>query len=119
RAGTITWGEVLRWPEHVSKTKDGAGSYVFGELAVCRCPDCGGKTEKRMRNATSVINRSVLTLDVDHPAEDFIDAVELLVPWAGLVHTTFSSAPDEPRYRILLPLSRSVAPDEYHALASI
>jgi hypothetical protein len=53
-------------------------------------------------------------LDADSPGPDFLDDVDLaLMGVAYIIHTTFSSAPDAPRYRLIIPTDRVLDPEEF------
>lgn len=86
------------------KIKD-VGGYVGGYLR-------GGK-----RNITSVVHRQILTLDIDfahiHLWEDFT----LQFDNAAILHATHKHCADSPRYRLIMPLSREVSPEEYVAIS--
>lgn len=101
--GVITWDEFLGWCQTPDNKKE-AGNYVFGRLN-------GDRRTKRTIEA-----RSAVTLDVDFPSESFQVDVQMLdfhLVW----HTTYSSTPQSPRYRIIIPLDREVSPAEYEAAA--
>lgn len=117
--GTITWDEILAWME-VPANKKESGSYILGKLRPSTVTHRGSETPCRNlhRLKAAVDLRGALTLDVDHPGEDFAEKVELLLSYAAVLHTTYSSTPEEPRYRLIIPLDRTVAPDEYHTAAS-
>ena len=100
----IEWQDVLRWVDSPSGRKD-CGNYLFGKL------------RGTVRSNTTVVSRSALTLDVDHPSTDFIDDFLMVANFAFLAHTTYSASPSEPRYRLIVPLDREVTPDEYTAAA--
>lgn len=102
--GTVTWGEILSWMEQPADKKE-CGNYLLGTLK-------GNK-----RNKTSIMSRDALTLDVDAPEAGILDDLELL-GYTVLYHTTYKSTPDVPRYRLIIPLDRSVAPDEYYVAAA-
>lgn len=95
------------------------GNYLFGTLRETSVVHPGTRTpcNNLHRNKTAVVSRSVLALDIDYPSAGFLDAVDLLIPGRYIVHPTYSSTQDEPRYRLLVPLDRDVAPDEYHHAA--
>lgn len=103
----IEWDDIVAWcdPAHLASSKTAAGCYVLGAL------------NRRRRCATAVTERSGLTLDVDHPSDGFLQRYLDNADWLSLWHTTFSSTPSEPRYRLIIPFSRPVAPDEYVTLA--
>lgn len=102
--GTTTWSEILSWMDAPADHKE-CGNYVLGALKGNR------------RTKTSIASRGVLTLDVDSPDKGFLTDVAML-GYAVLAHTTFKSTPDVPRYRLLIPLDRTVAPDEYYTAAA-
>ncbi|CAH1192984.1 DNA primase [Glutamicibacter phage Montesquieu] len=105
-ATELTWGEILNWAEHQVGSRKECGNYMLGRLKGTR------------RVKTAVISRSGVTLDIDTPGADFLQSVELLLPeCAALVHTTYSSTPDNLRWRLIIPLSREVTPHEYTLVA--
>lgn len=104
RQESISWEGILAWMETPAKTK-ACGNYVLGALKGNR------------RTKGTILSRSALTLDVDHPDEGFDQLVRDTLPYAVLVHTTYSSTPGKPRYRMIIPTDRSLAPDEYYAAA--
>jgi putative DNA primase/helicase len=110
----VTWDEVCRWPETPADTKD-SGGYLFGTLRETtdvhkgRTEPCTGLHRRK----DAIVSRSVIACDVDFPALGFLERVELTFPYAALIHTTYSSSPDDLRYRLLVPTDRELAPDEY------
>lgn len=114
----VTWAELLGWMDTPADTK-ACGNYVLGTLTpttVRHRADADPCTDLH-RNKLAVVSRGVLTLDVDHPEADFLDRVRAL-PYAVALHTTFSSTPTAPRYRMWVPVDRELAPDEYVTAAS-
>jgi hypothetical protein len=123
KQGLVTWADIIGWLDDPADTKE-AGNYVFGSLTPTTVDHPKGKKGcyGLHRRKGAIAERSILSLDVDSPAGDsetFPSSVEELVPAAAIVHTTYSSTPDEPRYRVLIPLDRSVAADEYFELATV
>lgn len=118
KAGTITWGELTEWMGSPANRK-AAGNYLLGELSVTTVAhdkdDPDDKCTNLHRRKDAVVSRSAISLDIDSPERTFADAVELAFPYAGLMHTTYSSSPDAPRYRLIIPVDRELAPDEYVA----
>lgn len=103
--GKMTWGELREKLCHPADRKE-CGSYLLGTL------------RDGLRRSTHLLSRSCLTLDIDHPASDFlIKLYDVLSDYQFLWHTTWRSAPDEPRYRILVPLDCDVYPDLYSSIA--
>lgn len=118
---TVTWGDVCDWVASPAAKKE-AGNYLLGTLRPTTVVHDPSKPKEKCTNThrrkDAVVSRSALSLDIDKAELDFADKVELLFPHAALIHTTFQSTPDAPRYRLLIPLDREVLPDEYIALAT-
>lgn len=77
-------------------------SYIAGEL------------EGHYRNHTNVINRSMLTLDLDGVLESGFKALcASLSGFYYLWHTTYSHSAEKPSYRVLVPLAEPVTPEQY------
>lgn len=122
KPGTITWGQILSWADDVALVKE-SGGYVLGTFRKT-LRDHPAPGEKRdcegyHRTKDAVVSRAVLALDADYPPESLPDTVELTTDWAAFIHTTYSSTPDTPRYRMLLPLDRAVDPQEYGMIADV
>lgn len=77
----------------------------------------GGTLKGGRRKTDSVVWRQVVTLDADYIKGDFWAAVETMLGCACVVYSTHKHSPQNPRLRLVLPLSRPVAPDEYQAVA--
>jgi len=90
--------------EEQSKIKD-AGGYVGGYLR-------GGK-----RNPQNVMHKQLLTLDIDFAHGEFWSDFQMQFDNAAVLHATHSHHESSPRFRLLIPLSREVTPDEYVAIA--
>ena len=106
QAGSITWRALVARLSTPEDHKD-CGGYVLGRLLG------------EARRKTTIIDRNTVTLDADSnpDLQDICEKLDVL-GYAAVVHSTYGSAPDGLRLRILIPLSRRVAPDEYHAIAS-
>ena len=91
--------------EQKTDVKD-VGGYVAGEMNANR------------RSKSALVNRSIITIDVDDaPSEDWMFSYSCLFIPKHLVHSTHTSTKEHPRFRILIPLTRPVNPDEYRYLA--
>ncbi len=106
-------GETLRQyteasKEDRSKLKD-VGGYVGGRLLNGR------------RKPANVVHRQLLTLDVDFLDEDqgrdLWEYFTLVFNCSAVLHSTHSHTSKKPRYRLIIPLSRECASDEYAALS--
>ena len=70
------------------------------------------------RKAVNVVSRSAITLDLDFAPYDFWDTFTFVYPdVAACLYSTHSHTPEQPRYRLIIPLGRDVSPDEYEAIA--
>jgi hypothetical protein len=118
--GSVTWGEIVAWLDTPAQVKE-CGGYILGELRETTIRHPGAKRDCTglHRSKAGIASRSALTLDADTPDPKLPEQIELLTDYSAIVHTTFSSIPDQPRYRVILPLSRPVTPEEYHALATV
>ena len=76
----------------------------------------GGVLKDGVRSAVTVVVRSLLTLDVDNASLTFLDEYLALSPYETLIYTTHGHMPSAPRYRLVIPLTRDVSPEEYNAI---
>lgn len=82
----------------------------------------GGQFADHRRQETSLVCRSMLTIDMDKLPEG-VDIVDLendlvfSVPYAFVAYSTFSHTPERPRIRLIVPLSRDVTPAEYREVS--
>lgn len=87
-----------------SKIKD-VGGYVGGYLR-------GGR-----RKPENVLHRQLITLDIDNAHNDFWSIYTMQFGNAAVLHSTHKHAAASPRYRLVMPTSREMAPDEYAAVS--
>lgn len=102
-----SWTTFVRWlkPDQPAASKE-IHPYVGGTLANGR------------RTARTVEQRFFLTLDADYAEPDF--PVEVAIQFTEtpyILHTTWRHSVEAHRYRLILPLSRGVTPNEYKELA--
>lgn len=90
--------------EEQSKIKD-VGGYV------------GGYLRQGKRNPENIVHRQVMTLDIDFAHVDFWEDFTLQFENAALIHATHKHCEANPRYRLIMPLSREASPDEYVAVS--
>ena len=79
----------------------------------------GGKLKGTKRGVSEVLFRSMLTLDLDKAKVGFIDKFAAESRYLSCLYTTHSHTKEEPRCRVIVPLSRDVTPDEYNAIARL
>lgn len=100
-----TYEEYRKSPKSVQDDTKDVGGFVGGTLK-------GGR-----RKTEAVMWRQLITLDADFIKGDFWTSVELMYDFACLAYSTHSHTPDNPRIRLVVPLSRAVSPDEYQAIS--
>lgn len=77
----------------------------------------GGHLKEGKRRNGYVVNRSIISLDADFAPIDFWNDIELATDYAILAYSTHKHTPKKPRLRLLIPLQRTVTPEEYEAVA--
>lgn len=77
----------------------------------------GGYLKGNRRKRETVVCRSMLTMDADHAEIGFIDRFASKCRYSSCLYTTHGHTPEQPRCRIIVPLTRDITPDEYVALA--
>ena len=89
-------------------TKDGP-NYIAGRLLDYAKP----------RGKGNIIDRSAVVLDCDDATPDSVKALCEAVKnlnVRSVVHSTYSSTPEAPRVRVVIPLDTNVVPGDYVAL---
>ncbi|ADH98302.1 virulence-associated E family protein [Salisediminibacterium selenitireducens] len=81
------------------------GGFVAGVLT-------GGR-----RKVDTVERRSMIALDGDRIDSNFLDTYEEKAPYSSVLYATHSSTDEQPRVRILFPLTRDVTPEEFVAVS--
>jgi len=70
------------------------------------------------RDSQNFIARHAITFDFDHVTIDtWGDVINAWSELAFVVYTTFSHRPDQPRFRVVMPLSRPAGFDEFQAVS--
>ncbi len=100
-----TAAEYARMTKAVRAEKKDVGGFVAGYID-------GGR-----RKAGSILSRSMLTLDMDYARPDAWETVRMLFGNAAALYSTHSHTAENPRYRLIMPLSREADPVEYEAAA--
>jgi hypothetical protein len=92
------------------------GGYVAAELQETtghlKKPDCVGLH----RNKKAIVSRSMATLDVDYAGLSFVADAYLTLDCAMAMYTTWSHTPEKPRWRLIVPLSEDVKPEDYRLI---
>ncbi|MFR6016859.1 MAG: VapE domain-containing protein [Paraclostridium sordellii] len=77
----------------------------------------GGFLKDGKRRKDTVTNRSLVTLDADFAYKNMIEDIEKNCDFAMCIYTTHKHTKENPRFRIVIPLSCEVDPIEYEAIA--
>lgn len=103
----VKTGETLKEFLKASKEEQGKIKDVGGYV--------GGYLRNGRRKPENVVHRQLLTLDLDFANLEFWDVFCMMFGNAAIIHSTHKHSTESPRYRLILPLSREVTPDEYVA----
>lgn len=119
---TLTWSDFLERLNTPTVTQETVRDYQkMSKSKKDNIKDVGGFVggflKQGKRRADSVQSRSLVTLDADSPRGDLWEDVQLLSSEAAAVYSTHSHTPDNPRLRLIFPLSRPVTAEEYQPLA--
>lgn len=100
-----TMAQYKKLPKAKQDDIKDVGGFVLGRLK-------GGRRKK-----DCVISRSAVTLDMDYGTEGIIDEIEMFFDMKMMIYSTHKHTPENPRLRLIIPLSREVSPDEYGAVS--
>lgn len=120
----LTWEQLVEKLSETQRTHETVSEYrVLPKTKQGEIKDIGGFVggylNDGMRKKGNVRHRSIITLDIDDPSTPYFMSYihGFFRQFAGLVYSTHSHTPENPRYRLILPLSRNVSPEEYEAIA--
>ena len=115
---TAMWSEIVERMSTTTRTPETVAEYKA--MSRSRQADIkdvgafvGGYCQGGSR--TSVTSRSILALDADF-AESGLWDDWTTYGYASALYSTHKHTPEKPRLRLVVPLSRSVSPDEYQAI---
>ena len=120
---SISYSDFINnYLEDTKYTKENYKEYInFSKDIQDNIKDVGGfvggflKDGKRRKD--TVINRSLVTLDADFAYKNMIEDIEKNCDFAMCIYTTHKHTKENPRFRIVIPLSDEVDPIEYEAIA--
>lgn len=101
----VTFKEYLALPKQERSAVKDVGGYFGGYLLNGR------------RTPTNVTHRSLITLDIDFAHISFWEDFTLQYDCEAIIHSTHSHHPDNPRYRLIIPVDREISADEYGAIS--
>ena len=106
---TIRTSETMEEYNKLPKAKQDdikdVGGFILGKL----------KDNKRRRE--NVLSRSAITLDMDYGSENIVGELKNSLKYRTLIYSTHKHRKSKPRLRLIIPLDRSVSPDEYSAIS--
>lgn len=114
------WSQIVERLSVAQQTAETAAQYAaMSKAQKVEVKDVGffigGLCEGR-----KVVYRQLLVLDIDEATETTLDDVRALLDGKSyVIHSTHSSTPSQPRYRVVAPLSRSVLADEYSGIMKV
>ena len=119
---TTTWNELCERLKNTVRTTETVEEYPRmkkddRDRAKDKGGFVGGHLKGNRRKRETVVCRSILTMDADHAESDFISRFTSECRFASCLYTTHGHTPEQPRCRIVVPLTRDITPDEYVALA--
>ena len=77
----------------------------------------GGYLKNGKRSNASVVDRCLVCLDADNADAGLLDDLDMTFINAYALYSTHSHTPEKMRLRLIIPLSRTVTPDEYAAIS--
>lgn len=117
----MSWSDFLTKLSQTVRTKESLMEY--NKMSKSEQSDIkdvggfvGGYLKEGRRQAGQVMNRSMLTLDLDFAAQDMTDIMEMFYDFAYAVYSTHKHRSTSPRLRLVVPLKRNVNADEYEAV---
>lgn len=76
----------------------------------------GGSLKEGKRRRDTVLHRDLLTLDIDFGAPAMVEKVKEKFKGGCCFYSTHKHTKGKPRLRLIIPISRSVTPEEYEAI---
>ncbi|GAA0788059.1 hypothetical protein GCM10008909_21200 [Hathewaya limosa] len=121
---SVTWEEFTQKLFHTTVTSETQAEYrKMKKFQQDNVKDVGsfvaGELKDGRRKKENVLSRSMLTLDMDYAddAEVITSDIEMLYDYACCIYSTHKHTKDNPRLRIIIPLSKTVNADEYQAIS--
>lgn len=120
--------KAMSWSELLSRLKETTRTHETVEEYKAKSKDdqggikdiggfVGGHLIEGRRLKGNVKNRSLVTLDVDYANSEFWDDFTMFNDYAAALYSTHKHTPESPRLRLIIPLRRSVTPEQYEAIA--
>ena len=119
---TITYAELKERLKVTIRTPESAEEYAkFNKTKRDTVKDHGGFVAGALKGGRRKIDtvelRSMLALDGDRIDKAFLENYEENAPYTSLLYTTHSSTEENPRVRLVYPLTRDVTAEEFVAVS--
>jgi len=119
---TIRFDDLKERLKVTIRTPESAEEYAkMGKAQRDAAKDHGGFVAGILKGGRRKIDtvevRSMLALDGDRINTDFLDTYEEICPYTSALYTTHSSTAENPRVRLVFPLTRDVTPEEFVAVS--
>lgn len=119
---TITFDELKERLKVTIRTPESAEEYAkFNKAKRDTVKDHGGFVAGALKDGRRKIDtvelRSMLALDGDRIDKAFLENYEENAPYTSLLYTTHSSTEENPRVRLVYPLTRDVSAEEFVAVS--
>lgn len=120
---TIGFDELKERLKVTIRTPESAEEYAKMNKAQCELAKdhggfVGGVLKGGRRKIDTVESRSMLSLDGDRITKELLGNYESVFPYTSVLYTTYRSTEENPRARIVCPLTRDVTPEEFVAVSS-
>jgi len=118
----LLWSELLERLRSTKITAETVAEYEkMGKDKQKKIKDqggfLGGTLNGAQRNKSSVSERSLLTFDMDHAPHGAAELLREKLDYNWALHSTHRHTPDQPRYRLVIPLAYSIEPEKYAPLS--
>lgn len=119
---TIKFDALKEWLKVTIRTTESAEEYARMNRAQRDAAKdhggfVGGVLKGGRRKIDTVESRSMIALDGDRIDRAFLKNYETTVTCASALYTTHSSTEENPRVRLIFPLTRDVTPEEFVAVS--
>ena len=118
----LTWDEFLERAKTTKRTSETVEEYKnMPKKDKDEIKDAGGfvggKLKDGRRKKGNVEFRSLITLDMDYAHAHIWDEITLFCDFPCCIYSTHKSTEDNPRLRLIIPLSRNISEEEYCAVS--
>ena len=117
----VTWSQFVERLEQPRRTKESVEQFQrMSKEQQTKAKDRGVYvvgTFSQGRKRRDLVTRDAVCLDMDHAGANWRQSLDALRKYAYVAHSTRKHTEDAPRMRIVIPLSRSVSPEEYAPIA--